>query len=247
MHHPPDRSSLRPRGDGAVVAHDFRHDQPGRRSEPCDSTPVVCRRPDLARYERAVTAGVVRRPSYEALRLHDPALELGMAPVDARVDHRYADGLELREHVEGAEDPVLRQVPLPRRERVVRSEGGLGGGGCRKCGGYCDHQGKPPQAATTLSTLETPTANPFPAITRARYDPGVNSTRAVKLPTVSVVVRDTVAQPLWPSRWTWTAAPGSTGRSCPLSECLSLAARMRTSGATDSRTIPLRIFPVDSR
>src|SRR5206468_4646832 len=60
----------------------------------------------------------------EALRGHDPTLELGMPQIDPRVDHGHSDRGELRKVGPVVEGAVLRQVPLARGQRVVRHEDG---------------------------------------------------------------------------------------------------------------------------
>ena len=64
----------------------------------------------------------VGRPGDEALRRRDPAAQLGMGAVDARVDHGDPDRRERRQLGPGVERAVLRRVPLARQERVVRDE-----------------------------------------------------------------------------------------------------------------------------
>ena len=60
-------------------------------------------------------------PRDEALRRGDAALELGVRPVDAGVDHRDPNRRERRELGPEVERAVLRRVPLARQERVVRA------------------------------------------------------------------------------------------------------------------------------
>ena len=62
-----------------------------------------------------------------------------------------------------------------------------------------------------------------------------------------MVVRATVVHALPTSLCTCTAAFGSKGRASPVIDRWSLEAAMRTNGATDSRTTPLRISPIESR
>ena len=71
------------------------------------------------------------RAADEALREHDPALEVGVPEVDARVDHRHPHRRERRQRLPGVVGAVGDGVPLARRERVRRREGEPGATGAR--------------------------------------------------------------------------------------------------------------------
>ena len=118
---PADRLHLGLDRDRAVGRHDLRHEQLGRRRQAGDADAVVRLRGDQPGDEGSVALLVDgRRAADEALRLEDPAGQIGVAAVDARVDHRHERRRERRLGVPGVVRPVLRQVPLPRGERVVR-------------------------------------------------------------------------------------------------------------------------------
>src|SRR5205807_4321369 len=117
---PADRRGLRAERD-LLTADDLRDHELGREGDPCDAEAVVRRGSDLARDEGAVPLLVGEwAPTHEALRSHDATGEVGMAAVDSGVDDGDADARarKLRQlrrpEVEGV---ILRQVPLPRRER----------------------------------------------------------------------------------------------------------------------------------
>ena len=165
---PADRARLRPRRDRAVVADDLRHHQARRRREARDPRRVVRDRRDLARDERAVTEGVDNSAADEAAVGDDAVLQLGMAEIDAGVDHRDPYREQLLGGVEGVKRVVAAEVPLAREVLVVRRRRERGTrrprDGQRERG---DGQ-QAPHACTTVSTGERPAAKPLPATTRAR-------------------------------------------------------------------------------
>ena len=98
-----------------------------------------------------------------------------MCAVDPGVDDRDLDtGAGKRRQRRGpeVEGVVLLQVPLPRRERVVRRERG-GGARCdgapRECEEGRGRRGREaPHPETTSSGLVVPGTKPRPGVTRAR-------------------------------------------------------------------------------
>jgi len=81
---------------------------------------------------------------------------------------QYGDyALWRRQQLESVERLVLDEVPLLRRERIVRSER-LRAGRDHERGQSHDGGQRAFHGATTVSVSETPTAQPWPAVTRAR-------------------------------------------------------------------------------
>ena len=94
----------------------FAIEELGGRRKAGDADAVVRLRRDQAGHERPVPLGVDRgRPGDEALRGGDPASQLRMGAVDARVDHGDPDRRERRQLRPRVERAVLRRVPLARK------------------------------------------------------------------------------------------------------------------------------------
>src|SRR5215212_1153562 len=171
-----------------------------------------------------------------------------MGGVDAGVDHGNPYQEELLGRVEDVEGAVAAEIPLPRRERVVwRSYRRGRGGGDDDRGDSRGERKYALHAGTTVRTGESPTANPLPATTRARYVPGVRSSEAAKAPDDVMVVLTMVVHPTAPRRCTCTTAPGSSGFARPVTEVRSTEGEIFTTGATARRTTPLRKLPEEMR
>jgi hypothetical protein len=140
LHGPADRPGLGLRRDRAVGLDDLRDHEPRGRREAGNAGAVVSDRRDLARDEGPVAVLVVHRPADEALPRGDSAAELRVADVDPRVDHGDADREELIRSVEDVERAVAAQVPLARRQRVVRERESHRGR--RRCERYGDRPGR---------------------------------------------------------------------------------------------------------
>ena len=80
-----------------------------------------------------------------------------MREVDAGVDHGDADRRQLRQHAERVECVILRGVPLPWQERVVRSEG-LRRDRQREEDRDRTGDGEASHRETTISVFESPVA-----------------------------------------------------------------------------------------
>ena len=118
---PADRLDLGLDVDQVVAVDDLRDEELGRGGGAGDPDRVVDARRDQTGDERAVALLVdAGRAADERLRLGDLAGEVGMVAVDAGVDHGDADCRQDRRRLPEVERPVVVQVPLPRRERVVR-------------------------------------------------------------------------------------------------------------------------------
>ncbi len=169
---PADRGRLGAQRDRSVGADDLR-DHELRRwvGDPDDALPVE-RGSDLAGDEGAV-ALLVGAPvaADEAPAGGDPTGELRMTGVDARVDDRDLRRREERRRrrlVPRVEGVVLREVPLLRRQRVGRGEGGRGRRRCQGGDGGPRQEPRPVHPETTRSGGVVPAAKPLEAATRAR-------------------------------------------------------------------------------
>ena len=95
----------------------------GRRGQPGDPHAVVEAGPDQPRDERPVPERVgAGLAADEALRVEDLPREVGVGGVDARVDDRDGDRLELRQGDPRRVEAAVGEVPLLRGERVSRGE-----------------------------------------------------------------------------------------------------------------------------
>ena len=120
---PADRVGLGLERDLPVRAHDLGDQQLRRERDPGDAERVVRLRCDQARDERPVALLVGQRaPADEAPRAGDAGGEVRVRAVDPGVDHRDARPREGRQLGPEVERVVLLQVPLLRRDRVVRDE-----------------------------------------------------------------------------------------------------------------------------
>ena len=172
---PPDRGGLGLERDGPVTADDLGDQELGRERDARDALAVVGRGGDLPGDERSVPLLVGEGASAdEALRERDPARELRMAAVDAGVDDRDLDA-GARQHGQRrprVERLVLGEIPLLRRQRIVRREGCSAGRRRADSGHHEGERGerdrRPRQPFTTSSTRVVPGTKPRPGTTRAR-------------------------------------------------------------------------------
>src|SRR5262249_17933615 len=149
---------------------------------------------DDAGDERSVPDVVdVRGAADEAPREHDAADEVGVPPVDPRVDDRHPDGGELRPLRPEVPRPVCLEIPLVGGERLRVGKRERESRRAERD----DGRGGKSEPHETWNVADTPGESPRPGAFRSRYVPGGTDANEYRPPasarTVPTVIHAAVA------------------------------------------------------